>query len=72
MKNVIIRDDSAKSGDLHNQDKAKNKGEELKVDLGRPLTEEEEKILCQIKGRLTIVMKKPRNLCSGAFYTVIK
>lgn len=42
---MIIRDDSAKNGDLHNPDKAKNKGEEIQVDLGRPLTEEEEKSL---------------------------
>lgn len=53
MKNVIIRDDSAKSGDLHNQDKAKNKGEELKVDLGRPLTEEE-KIFAKLKEGLQL------------------
>ena len=54
MKNVIIRDDCAKSGDLHNQDKAKNKGEELKVDLGRPLTEEEEKIFAKLKEGLQL------------------
>lgn len=45
---MIIRDDSAKNGDLHNPDKAKNKGEEIQVDLGRPLTEEE-KIFAKLK-----------------------
>lgn len=46
---MIIRDDSAKNGDLHNPDEAKNKGEEIQVDLGRPLTEEEEKIFAKLK-----------------------
>ena len=46
---MIIRDDSAKSGDLHKQDRAKNKGEELKVDLGGPLTEGGEKIFAKLK-----------------------
>ena len=34
---------------FHNPDKAKNKGEEIQVDLGRPLTEEEEKIFAKLK-----------------------
>ena len=51
---MIIRDDSAKNGDLHNPDKAKNKGEEIQVDLGRPLTEN----LCEIKRRVTLVRVK--------------
>jgi hypothetical protein len=46
---MIIRDDSAKSGDPHEQDKAKSNGEKLQVDLGRPLTEEEEKIFSKLK-----------------------
>ena len=44
---MIIRDDSAKSGDKHEQDKARSNGEELKIDLGRDLTEDEQKI-CEI------------------------
>ena len=46
---MIIRDDSVKSGDSHEQDKAKNKGEVLQVDLGRPLTEEEQKIFAKLQ-----------------------
>ena len=46
---MIIRDNSAKSGDPHTQDQAKNTGEELQVDLGRPLTEEEEKFFAKLK-----------------------
>lgn len=46
---MIIRDDSAKSGDAFKEDKAKNKGEELHIDLGRTLTEEEEKIFAKLK-----------------------
>ena len=45
---MIIRDNSVKSGDPHEQEKAKNKGEELHIDLGRSLTEEEEKIFAQL------------------------
>lgn len=46
---MIIRDDSAKAGDPHEQEKAKKNGEELHVDLGRPLTEEEEKIFAKLQ-----------------------
>ena len=46
---MIIRDNSVKRGDPHEQEKAKNKGEELHIDLGRSLTEEEEKIFAQLK-----------------------
>ncbi len=46
---MIIRDNSAKSGDPHNREKATKNGEELHVDLGRPLTEEEEKIFAMLK-----------------------
>jgi hypothetical protein len=46
---MIIRDDSAKAGDPHKLAKAKSNGEELKVDLNRPLTEEEEKIFAKLK-----------------------
>lgn len=45
---MIIRDDSAKSGDPHEQEKARSNGEELKIDLGRNLTEEE-KIFAKLK-----------------------
>jgi hypothetical protein len=46
---MIIRDNSAKAGDPHEQAKAKNNGEELKFDLNRPLTDEEEKIFAKLK-----------------------
>ena len=46
---MIIRDDSAKNEDLHNPNKAKNKGEEIQVDLGQPLTEVEGKIFAKLK-----------------------
>lgn len=46
---MIIRDNSARSGDPHEQAKAKNKGEELQINLGRELTEEEAKIFAQLK-----------------------
>lgn len=46
---MIIRDDSAKSGDSHTQNKAKSNGEELHIDLGRTMTEEEEKIFAKLK-----------------------
>lgn len=46
---MIIRDNTAKAGDPHEQQKASSKGEELKFDLNRPLTEEEEKIFAKLK-----------------------
>ena len=45
---MIIRDNTAKSGDPHEQEKARNNGEELKIDLGRDLTEDEQKIIANI------------------------
>lgn len=51
---MIIRDDSAKSGDPHEQEKARSNGEELKIDLGRELTEEEEKIFAKLKEGLQL------------------
>ena len=47
---MIIRDDSAKSGDKHEQDKARSNGEELHIDLGRDLTEDEQKIFEKLRG----------------------
>ena len=46
---MIIRDDSAKSGDKHEQDKARSNGEELHIDLGRDLTEDEQKIFEKLR-----------------------
>ena len=46
---MIIRDDSAKSGDKHEQDKALSNGEELHIDLGRDLTEDEQKIFEKLR-----------------------
>lgn len=46
---MIIRDDSAKSGDKHEQDKARRNGEELHIDLGRDLTEDEQKIFEKLR-----------------------
>lgn len=46
---MIIRDDSAKSGDKHEQDKAHSNGEELHIDLGRDLTEDEQKIFEKLR-----------------------
>ena len=46
---MIIRDDSAKSGDKHEQDKASSNGEELHIDLGRDLTEDEQKIFEKLR-----------------------
>lgn len=46
---MIIRDDSVKSGDPHEQDKAKNKGEVLSIDLGQPMSEEEQKIFAKLQ-----------------------
>ena len=42
---MIIRDDSAKSGDKHEQDKARSNGDELHNDLGRALTEDEQNVV---------------------------
>ncbi len=46
---MIIRDDSAKSCDKHEQDKARSNGEELHIDLGRDLTEDEQKIFEKLR-----------------------
>lgn len=46
---MIIRDDSAKSSDKHEQDKARSNGEELHIDLGRDLTEDEQKIFEKLR-----------------------
>ena len=46
---MIIRDDSAKSGDKHEQDKARSNGEELHIDLGRDLTEDGQKIFEKLR-----------------------
>ena len=46
---MIIRDDIAKSGDKHEQDKARSNGEELHIDLGRDLTEDEQKIFEKLR-----------------------
>ena len=46
---MIIRDDSAKIGDKHEQDKARSNGEELHIDLGRDLTEDEQKIFEKLR-----------------------
>lgn len=46
---MIIRDDSAKSGDKHERDKARSNGEELHIDLGRDLTEDEQKIFEKLR-----------------------
>ena len=51
---MIIRDDSAKSGDKHEQDKARSNGEELKIDLGRDLTEDEQKIFEKLREGLNL------------------
>lgn len=51
---MIIRDNSAKAGDPHQLAKAKNNGEELKIDLGRELSEEEEKIFAKLKEGLDL------------------
>ena len=51
---MIIRDDSAKSGDKHEQDKARSNGEELKIDLGRDLTEDEQKIFEKLRAGLNL------------------
>ena len=52
---MIIRDDSAKSGDKHEQDKARSNGEELHIDLGRDLTEDEQKIFEKLREGLHTV-----------------
>ncbi len=46
---MIIRDNTAKSGDPHEQEKARNTGEELKIDQGRDLTEDEQKIFEKLR-----------------------
>ena len=46
---MIIRDDSAKSGDKHEQDKARSNGEELHIDLG----------ICEILVNLICVSGRP-------------
>lgn len=46
---MIIRDNTAKSGDPYEQEKARNNGEELKIDLGRDLTEDEQKIFEKLR-----------------------
>lgn len=46
---MIIRDNTAKSGDAHKESEVRNTGEELNLDLGRPMTEEEEKIFAKLK-----------------------
>ena len=46
---MIIRDNTAKSGDPHEEETARSNGEELQIDLGRTLTEEEEKIFAKLK-----------------------
>ena len=46
---MIIRDDSAKRGDKHEQDKARSNLEELHIDLGRDLTEDEQKIFEKLR-----------------------
>ena len=46
---MIIRDTTAKSGDPHEQEKARSNGEELKIDLGRDLTEDEQKIFEKLR-----------------------
>lgn len=51
---MIIRDNSAKAGDPHKQAKAKNNGEELKIDLGRDLSDEEAKIFAKLKEGLDL------------------
>ena len=51
---MIISDDSAKSGDKHEQDKARSNGEELKIDLGRDLTEDEQKIFEKLREGLNL------------------
>lgn len=45
----MIIDNGIKAGDPHKEAKATNNGEELKFDLGRPMTEEEEKIFAKLK-----------------------
>ena len=46
---MIIRDNSVKPGDLHKPEQSKKRGEELILDFGRPLTEEEKKIFAKCK-----------------------
>lgn len=46
---MIIRDNSTQNGDTHKHMKGKNKGETVQIDLGRPMTEEEKKIMEQLQ-----------------------
>ena len=55
---MIIRDDRAKSGDKHEQDKARSNGEELHIDLGRDLTEDEQKIFEKLREGLHMSGKR--------------
>lgn len=51
---MIIRDNSVKSGDLHKPEQSKKRGEELILDFGRPLTEEEKKIFAKLQEGLDL------------------
>lgn len=51
---MIIRDNSVKPGDLHKPEQSKNRGEELILDFGRPLTEEEKKIFAKLQEGLDL------------------
>ena len=54
---MIIRDNSVKPGDLHKPEQSKKRGEELILDFGRPLTEEEKKNFCKIARRIGLIKK---------------
>lgn len=51
---MIIRDNSVKPGDLHKLEQSKKRGEELILDFGRPLTEEEKKIFAKLQEGLDL------------------
>lgn len=51
---LITRDNSVKPGDLHKPEQSKKRGEELILDFGRPLTEEEKKIFAKLQEGLDL------------------
>lgn len=51
---LIIRDNSVNPGDLHKPEQSKKRGEELILDFGRPLTEEEKKIFAKLQEGLDL------------------
>ena len=59
---MIIRDNTAKSGDPHEEEKARSNGEELQIDLGRTLTGRR-KDFCKIKRRPAYVRRRVSRSC---------